>query len=110
MLIYDEIDTGVSGKAAQKISEKLFYVSKNRQVLCVTHLAQIAAMADSHYLIEKNVINNSTETSVEKMNDEERINELARIIGGVKITDNTLMSAKDMLTQSYKYKQGEICD
>ena len=106
-MIYDEIDTGVSGRAAQKISEKLYYVSKDRQVLCVTHLAQIASMADAHYLIEKNVVDNSTKTKVVKMNEDEKVNEIARIIGGAKITDNTLLSAKDMILQSYKYKHGE---
>lgn len=104
-MIYDEIDTGVSGRAAQKIAEKLYYVSKNRQVLCVTHLAQIASMADTHFLIEKNVYDNSTKTKVIKMNDEEKTNEIARIIGGVKITQNTLKSAEEMLSQSLSYKK-----
>ncbi len=106
-MIYDEIDTGVSGRAAQKIAEKLYFVSKNRQVLCVTHLAQIASMADAHFLIEKNVIENSTKTKVIKMNEDEKANEIARIIGGAKITDNTILSAKDMILQSYKHKHGE---
>lgn len=106
-MIYDEIDTGVSGRAAQKIAEKLYFVSKNHQVLCVTHLAQIASMADAHYLIEKNVIDNSTKTKVIKMNENEKVNEIARIIGGAKITDNTILSAKDMIVQSCKYKHGE---
>lgn len=106
-MIYDEIDTGVSGRAAQKIAEKLYYVSKNRQVLCVTHLSQIASMADTHFLIEKNSENNLTKTQVVKMNEEERVNEIARIIGGAKITENTLLSAKEMLIQTAKYKNGE---
>ena len=106
-MIYDEIDTGVSGRAAQKIAEKLYFVSKNRQVLCVTHLAQIASMADTHFMIEKNTVDGLTKTKVVKMNDEERVSEIARIIGGAKITDNTILSAKDMLIQSVKYKNGE---
>lgn len=106
-MIYDEIDTGVSGRAAQKIAEKLFYVSKNRQVLCVTHLAQIASMADTHFLIEKSVENNITETSVFKLDNEDRVNEIARIIGGAEITNNTMLSSKDMLNQSYSYKKGD---
>ena len=104
-MIYDEIDTGVSGRAAQKIAEKLFYVSKNRQVLCVTHLAQIASMADAHFLIEKNVENNITKTTVFPLDDDLRVNEIARIIGGAEITNNTLLSAKDMLSQAKDYKK-----
>lgn len=103
-MIYDEIDTGVSGRAAQKIAEKLYYVSENRQVLCVTHLSQIAAMADTHFLIEKAVDVNVTKTTVSCLNNEERISEIARIIGGAKITSNTLLSAKDMLSQADIYK------
>ncbi len=103
-MIYDEIDTGVSGRAAQKIAEKLYFVSTGRQVLCVTHLAQIASMADSHLLIEKNVDNNTTFTSVRRLMSDERINELARIIGGVEITNNTLLSAQDMLIMAQTYK------
>ena len=103
-VIYDEIDTGVSGRAAQKIAEKLWYVSENRQVLCVTHLAQIASMADAHFLIEKKVVDNSTRTHVVKMNEDMIINELARIIGGAVITENTLNSASDMLSQAKDYK------
>ena len=103
-MIYDEIDTGVSGRAAQKIAEKLYFVSTGRQVLCVTHLAQIASMADSHLLIEKKVDNSKTLTSVRKLMSDERINELARIIGGVEITNNTLLSAQDMLIMAQTYK------
>ena len=103
-LIFDEVDTGVSGRAAQKIAEKLSYVSKNRQVLCVTHLSQIAAMADTHFLIEKNVIDDITKTKVISLNKDARINEIARIIGGAEITSNTLLSAKDMLVQAEMYK------
>ncbi|MBE7020920.1 MAG: DNA repair protein RecN [Ruminococcaceae bacterium] len=106
-VIYDEIDTGVSGRAAQKIAEKLWYVSGDRQVLCVTHLAQIASMADTHFLIEKQVEENTTHTKVIKMQREMRINELARIIGGAVITENTGKSAEDMLNQAEKYKKGE---
>lgn len=103
-LIFDEIDTGVSGRAAQKIAEKLYKVSKNRQVLCVTHLPQIAAMADHHYRIEKNVIEDQTLTTVSHLTEKEQIQEIARIIGGVKITDATLENAREMLTLSGVYK------
>jgi DNA repair protein RecN len=104
-LIFDEIDTGVSGRAAQKIAEKLYKVSKNRQVLCVTHLPQIAAMADHHYLIEKNVVADETLTTVSHLNEAEKVQEIARIIGGVKITDSTLENAGEMLALSRMYKR-----
>ncbi len=107
-VIYDEIDTGVSGRAAQKIAQKLWYVSNNRQVLCVTHLAQIASMADTHFLIEKKVEENSTHTNVIKMNKDMIVDELARIIGGAVITENTKKSAIDMVEQAQKYKSGEM--
>lgn len=103
-MIYDEIDTGVSGRAAQKIAEKLWRVSADRQVLAVTHLPQIAAMADNHYLIEKNNSGDSAQTSVALLEYNERINEIARIIGGVSINEATLKSAEDMLEQSQKLK------
>ncbi len=105
-LIFDEIDTGVSGRAAQKIAEKLYKVSKNHQVLCVTHLPQIAAMADHHYLIEKNVTQEETLTTVCCLNRAQQAQEIARIIGGVKITDATLHHAEEMLTLSETLKKG----
>ena len=86
-LIFDEVDTGVSGRAAQKVAEKLKSVSKNKQVLCVTHLPQLAAMADTHLLISKAERNGRTYTTVEPLDFEGRKLELARIIGGANITD-----------------------
>ncbi len=105
-LIFDEIDTGVSGRAAQKIAEKLYKVSQNHQVLCVTHLPQIAAMADHHYLIEKNVTQEETLTTVCCLSSAQQAQEIARIIGGVKITEATLNNAEEMLTMSHKLKKG----
>ncbi len=96
-LIFDEIDTGVSGRASQKIGLKLKSVSKNTQVICVTHSAQIASNADAHFLIEKNISNGRTYTNVSLLDFEARKRELARIMGGLKITDNLLKSAEEML-------------
>ncbi len=99
-LIFDEIDTGVSGRAAQKIAEKINKISKNKQVLCITHLAQIAAMADTHFLIEKSMDNQSTFTDVKTLDDKQRQSELARIIGGAQITATTLEAAAEMIKQA----------
>ena len=96
-LIFDEVDTGISGSAAQKVGLKLKEVSKNRQVLCVTHLAQIAGLADTHFKIQKSVSSGQTYTSVNMLDYEGRKNELARIIGGVEITKATLDYAEEML-------------
>ncbi len=96
-MIFDEIDTGVSGRAAQKIGVKLRQVSKTRQVICVTHLSQIAVMADSHLLIEKNSSKDSTFTSVTRLDREQRVKEIARILGGEHITQTTLDNAAEQL-------------
>ncbi|NLZ80897.1 MAG: DNA repair protein RecN, partial [Clostridiales bacterium] len=95
-LIFDEIDTGISGRTAQSVSEKLKEISKHRQVICITHLAQIAAMADNHFLIEKSVKENRTITDIRKLAEEEMIQELARILGGAEITQMVIDSAKEM--------------
>ena len=102
-LIFDEVDTGVSGRAAQKIGIKLKEVSKNRQVLCVTHLAQIACFADNHFLISKSESDNKTYTKVENLDDNGKINELARIIGGIESTQLTLDTASEMIENAKKY-------
>lgn len=96
-LIFDEVDTGVSGRAAQKVAEKLLSVASNKQVLCVTHLPQIAALADTHLLISKAERNGRTYTSVTPLDTDGRKAELARIIGGANITETTLKSAEEML-------------
>lgn len=95
-LIFDEIDVGISGRTAQKVSEKMAYIAKNHQVICITHLAQIAAMADAHYAIEKTVTDGKTKTSIFLLNQEEEIAELARILGGVEITESVRQSAAEM--------------
>jgi len=96
-LIFDEVDAGVSGKAAQKVAEKLAAVAEKKQVLCVTHLAQIAAMADTHLYVSKAERGGRTYTSVEPLDRESRRQEIARIIGGAVITETTLKSAGEML-------------
>lgn len=96
-LIFDEVDTGVSGEAANKIGSKLKQISKDHQVICITHLPQIACLPDHHYLIEKYVDENGTFTKVNKLNFNERKMELARIISGSNITDITLNTAQEML-------------
>lgn len=96
-LIFDEVDTGVSGRAAQKVAEKLRSVAKNKQVLCVTHLPQLAALASTHFLIDKHEKDGRTYTTVTPLNLEGRKQELARIIGGSIITETTLKSAEEML-------------
>lgn len=103
-MIFDEIDTGVSGRAAQKIAEKMGMLAKKRQILCITHLAQIAAMADRHYEIKKSSDEGSTRTTVNLLSGEERISELARIIGGVTVTELTMSAAREMLGMAESYK------
>lgn len=104
-MIFDEIDTGVSGIAAQRVGEKLFSVSLGKQVMCVTHLPQIAAMADNHYLISKEERNGRTYTDVTKLDREGRKRELARLHGGDNITELTLASAEEQLSAADKYKE-----
>lgn len=99
-LIFDEIDTGVSGRAAQKIGLKLKQIAKFRQVLCVTHLAQIAVMADDHILIEKNVVGDRTVTTVKPLAADERKHEIARIMGGNSITPLLLENAQQLLDEA----------
>ena len=96
-LIFDEVDTGVSGRAAQRVAEKLRKLAQHKQVLCVTHLPQMAALADTHMLISKCERDGRTYTSVTPLDTEGRKRELARIIGGTHITETTLKSAEEML-------------
>lgn len=95
-LIFDEIDTGISGITAGKVAEKMRFIGQSRQVLCITHLAQIAAMANTHYLIQKSAEDNSTHTSICQLDEDASVQELARLLGGATITDSILQSAKDM--------------
>lgn len=95
-LIFDEIDTGISGRTAQKVAEKMALIAGRHQVICISHLAQIAAMADAHYLIEKTSDTSHTSTQIRLLNGQEEVHELARILGGAKITDAVIKSAEEM--------------
>lgn len=103
-VIFDEIDTGISGVAAQKVAEKLAVIAKARQVLCITHLPQIAAMGDIHFLIEKQVSKESTTTHLEELQEGHLHEELCRLMGGM-ITDSTLRSAEEIKSRANLYKQ-----
>lgn len=105
-VIFDEIDVGISGRTAQKVSEKMMLIGKTRQVICITHLAQIAAMADSHYRIEKIAEHGETRTQIRKLYEEETIEELARILGGAKITDAVMKNAEEMKELAKGKKSG----
>ena len=99
-MIFDEIDTGISGRAAHKVGIKLHEVSKMRQIICITHLAQMAAQADTHLLIKKNVHDGRTFTSVTPLSFEQRKQELARINGGDIISENMLQTAEELLNNA----------
>lgn len=99
-LIYDEVDTGVSGKTAQKIGFKLKECGKHTQILCVTHSAQVASACDHHLYIEKNQVGDRVETTVRNLDENERVNEIARIMGGSEITEKLLSSAKELINQA----------
>ncbi len=103
-LIFDEIDVGISGRTAQMVAEKIYGIGKNHQVICITHLPQIAAYANHHYLIEKKVVKDKTITTIQKLNKNQEVQELARLIGGVEITDTVLKSAKEMKELASKAK------
>ena len=103
--VFDEIDTGLSGRAAQKTGEKMYHISKGAQVLCVTHLPQIAAMADNHILVSKEETKEETVTTVSAISESERANELARMIGGVSVTELTYQNAREILDLAKQLKQ-----
>lgn len=104
-VIFDEIDVGISGRTAQKVSEKMMLIGRTRQVICITHLAQIAAMADSHYRIEKQVEEGETRTQLRQLSEKESIEELARILGGAEITDAVTKNAEEMRALALERKQ-----
>lgn len=104
-LIFDEIDSGISGRTAQMVSEKMNVLGRNHQIICITHLPQIAAMADSHYLIEKSVHKQMTVSTIRRLREEESVDELARMLGGVEITDTVRSSAREMKELAKQKKQ-----
>ena len=103
-LIFDEIDSGISGRTAQMVSEKMNALGRSHQIICITHLPQIAAMADSHFLIEKSVEKQASVSKIHKLTDEESVEELARMLGGVEITDTVLENAREMKQMAYMKK------
>lgn len=107
-LIFDEIDVGISGRTAQKVSEKMAVIGRKHQVICITHLAQIAAMADCHFVIEKTVTEESTKTGIRPLTEEESTDELARILGGAKITDTVMKNAKEMRELAKQTKKSRV--
>ena len=104
-MVFDEVDTGVSGRAAQKVAEKMARISRHKQVLCVTHLPQLAAMADTHFSVEKGERDGRTYTNVESLNHEQRCGELARLTGGSHITDTLLQSAEELLLEAELFRK-----
>ena len=103
-IIFDEIDTGISGRTAQKVSEKMALIGYNRQVISITHLPQIASMADVHFLIEKTVQGQITTTGIRRLKEAEQVTELARMLGGVEMTEKVLENAKEMKQQAKELK------
>jgi len=104
-LVFDEVDTGVSGRAAQKVAEKLFSVARSKQVLCVTHLPQLAAMGDVHFSVEKGESNGRTFTAVEVLTPKRRCEELARLTGGASVTPTMLEGAAELLRSADSFKK-----
>ncbi len=103
-LIFDEIDSGISGRTAQMVSEKMNELGRSHQIICITHLPQIAAMADAHFLIEKSVENDTTVSRIHELSEDESVQELARMLGGVEITDTVLENAREMKKMAYMKK------
>ena len=105
-LIFDEIDAGISGKTAWRVSEQLDVVAKEHQVICITHLPQIAAMADCHFCIEKSSTEDNTITDIRRLDRDEELKELARLLGSDALTEAALGNASDMKQQALAYKTG----
>ncbi len=103
-LIFDEIDAGISGRTAQAVSEKIYLVARERQVICITHLPQIAAMADHHYLIEKSAVDGGTISSIQSLYGDETVAELSRMLGGAEITEVTMENARQLKSQAAELK------
>lgn len=106
-LIFDEIDAGISGRTAQMVAEKMNVIGKNHQVICITHLPQIAAMADSHFLIDKSVVGQATISNIHILDEKESVAELSRMLGGVKITDTVVKSAEEMKALALSVKKSQ---
>ena len=103
-LIFDEIDAGISGRTAWKVSEQLNVVAGQHQVICITHLPQIAAMADTHFMIEKSSTGESTSTDIYALEEEQSLSELARLLGSDELSEAALSNAREMKEQANQYK------
>ena len=103
-LIFDEIDTGISGRTAQMVAEKMNVLGRKHQIICITHLPQIAAMADAHFLIEKSIVNSVTHSNIYQLTAEKSVYELARMLGGVEITDAVVKNAQEMINLAHTKK------
>ncbi|AKG04339.1 DNA repair protein RecN [Salimicrobium jeotgali] len=103
-VIFDEVDTGVSGRVAQAIAEKIFKISVNSQVLCISHLPQVAAMADTHVQIQKNITDNTTKTNAKELDHHEKVEEVARMISGAELTETTLQNGRELLNLAESFK------
>ena len=101
-LLFDEVDAGIGGGVAEIVGKKLKKVAASHQVLCVTHLPQIAALADSHQVVYKEIVKGHSTTHVKELNDHERVEEVARMLGGIKITDKTRKHAEEMVRGNMK--------
>ncbi|WP_139904286.1 DNA repair protein RecN [Clostridium thermarum] len=108
-VIFDEIDTGISGAIAQKVAEKMYLISCKHQVFCITHLPQIATMSDSHYRVYKEIIEDKTYTNVKRLSKEEKIEEISRMIGGIEVTNITVNNSKQLIQMADKLKK-TICE
>jgi DNA repair protein RecN (Recombination protein N) len=97
VLAFDEVDAGIGGKTGEKIGEKLLEISKYRQIICITHLPQIASLPGQHFVVEKNINNNETFLTVRELNEYERIGEIARMISGTNVTDTTIKQARELI-------------
>lgn len=106
-LVFDEIDVGISGRTAQKVSEKMAYIGSEHQVICITHLPQIAAMADTHFLIEKSQTGGKTTTEIKELSHEEMPQELSRMLGGTTITESVISSAREMKVLADEWKDSK---
>ena len=104
-LVFDEVDAGISGLIGNAVAEKLAKLSKNFQVLCITHLPQVASMADSYIYVTKNTLNNSTQTSVEKLNGDRIIEQIAQLTGGAINTETSIAHARELKQNSEEFKK-----
>jgi DNA repair protein RecN (Recombination protein N) len=102
VMVFDEIDTGISGKIAQNVGNKLFEISRKKQVICITHLAQIAGFSDTHYSVGKQVVDNKTETTIKKLGSTEKVQEIAKLLSGETVTAASIKAAEELIQAAGK--------